>query len=176
MSNLKHFKDFIYRNFKKYKQYEKMSATSNKPAQLYGTAKTHKFDCISNITVESLKFHPIIAQTGTCIYNAAQVISNYLKPLYTQNEFIIHNTQDFPEMIRNQPPLQPNEEYVSYNVESLFTNVPVKKTIEYILEEIYKHDRLPKDLHSSYHQTSPSQADNWKHISLPIQVEGGRPI
>ena len=121
-----------------------MSATSNTPAQLYGTAKTHKFDCISNITVESLKFRPIIAQTGTCMYNAAQVISNYLKPLYTQNEFIIHNTQDFPKMIQNQPPLQPNEEYVSYDVESLFTNVPVKETIEYILDEIYKHDRLPK--------------------------------
>ena len=144
LHELKNFKAFIYRNFKKYEHYEKMCAPSNTPAQLYGTAKTHKFDNISNITVESLKFRPIIAQTGTCMYNAAQVISEYLKPLYVGNEYIIHNTQDFARLIQSQPPLEHNEEYASYDVESLFTNVPVKETIEYILEEIYKNKRLPK--------------------------------
>ena len=47
-------------------------------------------------------------------------------------------------MLKNQPPLQHDEEYVSYNVESLFTNVPVGETIEYILDEIYVHNKLPK--------------------------------
>ena len=35
-----------------------------------------------------------------------------------------------------------DEEYVSYDVESLFTNVPVKKTINYILDEIYVRKKL----------------------------------
>ena len=35
-------------------------------------------------------------------------------------------------MIKQQPPLKENEEYVSYDV-SLFTNVPVRETIEYII-------------------------------------------
>ena len=144
LQELKSFKDFIYRNFRKYEHYDKMCAASNTPAQLYGTAKTHKYDNISNITVDSLKFRPIIAQTGTCMYNAAQVISEYLQPLYAENEYIIHNTQDFPKLIQAEPTLEPNEEYVSYDVESLFTNVPVKETIEYILDEIYKNGRLPK--------------------------------
>ena len=56
-----------------------MLPSSNQPAQLYGTAKTHKFDDINEITVDSLKFRPIIAQTGTYMYKTAQVISEYLK-------------------------------------------------------------------------------------------------
>ena len=144
IDDLKHFNDFIKRHFKDYKHYEKMRGSSNTPAQLYGTAKTHKFENISDITVDSLKFRPIIAQTGTFTYNTAQIISEYLKPLYTSNEYIIHNTQDFPKIIQNQPPLIENEELVSYDVESLFTNVPIDETIEYILDEIYIHKKLPK--------------------------------
>ena len=36
--------------------------------------------------------------------------------------------------------LQDDEEDISY--ESLFTNVPVEETIEYILDEIYENKRL----------------------------------
>ena len=47
------------------------------------------------------------------------------------------------KLIREQPPLEENEEYVSYDFESLFTNVPIHDTIKYILEEIYTHNKLP---------------------------------
>ena len=46
-------------------------------------------------------------------------------------------------IMSEQPPLDPTEEYVSYDVESHFTNVPVMETIDYILDEIYEKDRLP---------------------------------
>ena len=117
--------------------------SSNTPAQVYGATKTHTFENISDITVDSSKFRPIIAQTGTYTYNAAQVISEYLKPLYINNEYIIHNTQDFHNIIQNQPSLNENEELVSYDVESLFTNVPIDDTIEY-MDEIYIYKKLPK--------------------------------
>ena len=39
LKDLKTFRDFLYRNFKDHRKYEKMLPTSNKPAQLYGTAK-----------------------------------------------------------------------------------------------------------------------------------------
>ena len=39
------------------------------------------------ITVVSLKFRPIIDQTGTFTYNATKVISDYLKTL-CKNEYI----------------------------------------------------------------------------------------
>ena len=143
LGDLRRFKDFLYRNFRNYKDYQKMLPQSNTPAQLYGTAKTHKFDNIDQVTIQELKFRPIIAQTGTYLYNTAQVISDYLKPLYEGNPFIIHNTQDFADMLKNSPPLGADEEYVSYDVESLFTNVPIADTITYILEQIYDHKKLP---------------------------------
>ena len=43
--------------------------------------------------------------------------------------------------LKQQDPL-PDEEYVSYDVESLFTNVPVHETIDYILQEIYVKEKL----------------------------------
>ena len=39
-----------------------MLPKSNQPGQLYGTAKTHKFDNIDDIALENLKFRQIIAQ------------------------------------------------------------------------------------------------------------------
>ena len=45
--------------------------------------------------------------------------------------------------LKQQDPLLRDEEYVSYNVESLFANVPVHETIDYILHEIYVKEGLP---------------------------------
>ena len=40
-------------------------------------------------------------------------------------------------------PLKHDEEYVSCDVQSLFTNIPLKETIDYILEQIYVHNKVP---------------------------------
>ena len=45
-------------------------------------------------------------------------------------------------MLFSIPPLQDDEEYVSYDVESLFTNIPIQETINYITEQIYIHKKL----------------------------------
>ena len=42
----------------------------------------------------------------------------------------------FAEIIKNDV-LDPDEEYVSYVVESLFTSIPVKEKKDYIITEIY---------------------------------------
>ena len=138
------FRSFLYRNFKKYEHYENMPPTSNQPGQLYRTTKTHKFDNPADITVDNLKFRPITAQCGTYTYNASPVIVNYLKPLFSNNEYIIRNTPKFAKIIREQDPLKSNEQYVCYDVESLFINVPVHEIIEYIITELCVESKLPK--------------------------------
>ena len=47
-------------------------------------------------------------------------------------------------MIKNQTPLSSDEEYVSYDVDSLFTNIPVEETIEYIIHQIYNEKKVPQ--------------------------------
>ena len=40
-------------------------------------------------------------------------------------------------MLSSIPPLQDDEEDVSYDVESLFINIPMQETINYIIEQLY---------------------------------------
>lgn len=84
-----------------------------------------------------------MAQAGAYMYDTAQVISECLKPLYKDKDFVIKNTQDFAQLILEQPPLEDSKEFVSYDVESLFTNIPIHDTVKYILEEICTHKELP---------------------------------
>ena len=113
LKELSRFQDFLYRNFHNYERYKDMKPDSNQPARLYGTAKTHKFETLEDITVANLKFGTIIDQTGMLTYNVSKVISNYLRPL-CKNEYSINDTQKFPSMLSSIPPLQDDEEDVSY--------------------------------------------------------------
>ena len=113
-----------------------MTSSSNQQARLYGTAKTYKFNFTKDITRDNLKFRPIIDQTGTYTYKTAQIIDEQLRPL-SRNEYTINDTQQFPDRIKNLPLLPQDEECVSYDVEALFTNVPLQETIDYIIDEIY---------------------------------------
>ena len=45
-------------------------------------------------------------------------------------------------MLSSIPPLQDDEEDVSYDVESLFTNILIKERINCITEQIYAHKSL----------------------------------
>ena len=129
LKDLKLFKNFLYRNFKNYEHYDEMLPKSKQQRQLYGTAKIHKFTNIDEITIDSLNFHPIITQTRTYPDNVAQVRAEYLKPLCNGNNYIIRNTHEFSMSLKQQDPLLLDEEYVSCDVESLFTNVPVMKLL-----------------------------------------------
>ena len=55
-------------------------------------------------------------------------MSDYLQPL-AHNDYVIKDTLAFAEIIKNDV-LDPTEDYVSYHVESLFTSIPVKETID----------------------------------------------
>ena len=120
-----------------------MRSASHEPGKLYARAKTHKFNSLNGITVDNLKFRPIISQIGTYTYKASRVMSQYRKSL-CENEYKINDTQTFELMIKNQIPLIPDEEYVSNDVDSLFTNIPVEETIEYIIYQIYNEKKVPQ--------------------------------
>ena len=91
---LSRFQNFPSRNFHNYEHYKDMQPESNQPARLYGTAKTHKFETLEDINVVNLKFQTIIYQTGMFTYNAAKVVSDYLRTL-CKNEYSINDAQNF---------------------------------------------------------------------------------
>ena len=137
--DLHNFRTFIYNNFKTCPFYNDLWSNKNQPGRLFCTAKTHKFANVNDITLGNLKLRPIIDQTNSYSSNAAQFLSDYLKPLQDK-EYMLYDTLKFPDLIRKLPPKGLDEEDVSYDVEALFTNVPINVTIDYIIDEIYEKE------------------------------------
>ena len=96
-SDLKRFQDFLYRY-----SYERDIYASNScpTGQFFATAKTHKFQPISEVNLDQLKRYPIIDQTGFTFTKYQRFIARYLIPL-TKNEYNINNTLSFLELLKN---------------------------------------------------------------------------
>ena len=103
--------------------------TSTQPARAHGLPKIHKsFDTLP-------PFRPVI----DTIEELLKFLTRLLNPL-TINEFSIKDTFDAVSHINNLPRKLFDDGYrfVSFDVKSLFTNVPLKKTVDIILNRIYK--------------------------------------
>ena len=113
--------------------FKKILPQSARIARAHGLPKMHKhFDNISS-------FRQIVNTTGTTHYSAGKYSSELLNPL-TQNECSLRDSFDVAKRINRIVPLvQGNEEYmfVSLDVVSLFTNVPLHKTVNIILKRVY---------------------------------------
>lgn len=74
-----------------------MRPVDNQQARLY---RTHKFDYVNDILFGSIKFQPITDRTAFYMYNAVQVISDYLF-LLCKNVYTTTDTQSFPQHLSN---------------------------------------------------------------------------
>ena len=140
--HLETFQGFLFRNLKNNPSQEKMRPKSNQPVKLCATANTLKLKDIDERTVEKLKFRTIVNQTDTATYDATKVIDDYLKPLACNDclNDVINDCFKLPDMLKMLPPLQKDEEYVSYDFDSLFKNISLKEKIGYIIHKICKTD------------------------------------
>ena len=59
------------------------------------------------------------------------------------NQYKISDTQKFASLIKDQPPLYDDEEYVSHGIDFLFPNIPVAETIGYTIHQIYTEKKIP---------------------------------
>ena len=103
--------------------------------------KTHKkFDTLP-------KFRPIIDTTNTPHYNVGKFLSNLLHPL-TLNDYSLTNSFDAVTQINNIPKhlFREGYQFVSFDVVSLFTNVPLSRTVQIILDRIYKEKLIDTKL------------------------------
>ena len=100
------------------------------PGYLYGNIKTHK---------PGNKLRPIISQVTTPTYETAKQLDDIIKP-YIPSKYMLKSRDEFINIIQTTKPDNPPS---SLDVESLFTNVPVKETIDIILRNVYNHPTLP---------------------------------
>ena len=124
--------------------YKNIRPRHAKPARAHGLPKIHKaFDLLP-------KFRPIIDTTGTTHYSVGKFISELLQPL-TNNEYTLKDTFDAANRIKTIPPALFTEgyEFVSFDVESLFTNVPLQRTLKIIEDRIYNKKLVKTKLKKS---------------------------
>ena len=100
---------------------------------LYGLAKTHK-----NKT--PMPFRPVLSATGCYNFSLAKFICKVISP-FCYSKYCLKNVDEFLVKIkdfrRNVPP-NATVTQCSYDVESLFTNIPLDKTIEKLVEKIFR--------------------------------------
>ena len=100
------------------------------PGYIYGNVKTHK---------SGNPLRPIISQIPTPTYNLAKSLNKIISP-YIPNQYTIKSTENFLDILHNS---ESSGIIASLDVESLFTNVPVDKTIDIIINNVYSHPNLP---------------------------------
>ena len=101
--------------------YKWLTPTGSAPGKLYGLAKVHKKDC---------PLRPVNCMIGTPEYQMAKFIDSKIKP-YIPSEYTVNSTEAFINKLRSYK-VTDGDICVSFDVKSLFTNVPRSYTIDKI--------------------------------------------
>jgi hypothetical protein len=86
-----------------------------KPPQLYGLPKIHKADFL----------RPIVSSFGSSCYTLAEYLHKILSPLVGNTDSFLKNSEPSIKLIK-EVNLQNEDCFVSIDIVSLFTNVPVE--------------------------------------------------
>ena len=102
------------------------NSTGSKPGRLYGLPKVHK---------DGVPLRPIVSCIDSYTYNLAKYLVRILQPI-CDSEFSLKDSFTFGSEMRHitQAPFM-----VSFDVVSLFTNIPIDETIDLCLDKLF-HD------------------------------------
>lgn len=106
--------------------YNDLHVSGSQPGILYGLPKIHK---------PNLPFRPIFRACGTATYSLAKFLVPLLAPI-TENEFTLKNSYEFASEVRGLK-LSDGMVMASFDVENLFTNIPVQETIDIAIDSLF---------------------------------------
>ena len=127
---------------------------------MYGLAKVHKI-----VTDGLPSFRPILSAIGTPTYKLATFLVPILEPL-TTNEYTIKDSFTFAEELQS---FDSKLVMASFDIESLFTNIPLQETIDLCVENLFQDrthvDNLSKDSFRELLTTTMTEFDQefYKH-------------
>ena len=108
--------------------YNSLYVSGSAPGVLYGLPKTHK---------PGQKMRPILSTINTPSYRLCKFLVPIIEPL-TQNNYTLKDSFQFADLINSSQYAQFH--MASFDVESLFTNIPVKETVSIICEDLFKEE------------------------------------
>ena len=94
--------------------------------KLCGLPKVHK---------ESVPLRPIVSCIGSPSYQLSKYIASIISPLAGKTSSHVLNSKDFAETMRDVTAAS-DESLVSFDVTSLFTNVPIGEAVDVIRERM----------------------------------------
>ena len=102
---------------------------------MYGLPKPHKKD---------VPLRPILSMTGSAQHQLAKYLSSLLEPVLTlYSSKCIRDSFTFADIIKT-PNLDPSSVFLcSFNISSLFTNVPLAETIQISADALYSSEHPP---------------------------------
>ena len=124
-----------YKNFFSKSDYENIYPKGSVPARIYGLPKIHKqFSTVP-------PFRPVVSSIGTFNYHLARYLGSLLTPILPM-EYAAKDTFTFVQELK-EVSLR-NKYMVSFDVCSLFTNIPLDETINIAVDLIFeKHQNFP---------------------------------
>ena len=120
---------YIRKYFKKVTNYQELIPSGSQPGKLYGIAKVHK---------TNVPLRPVVSMVGTPEYKLAKYVDNLIKS-HIPNTYLLRSTENFIERLKECPCNNKNT-MVSFDVVSLFTNVPLAETIELVIKRLYDNN------------------------------------
>ena len=114
-------------------EYGKLCPSGSLPARFYGTPKMHKFSSSDSFH----KLRPIVSSIGTFNYNLSRFLRDLLSPL-VPNDYSSKDTFSFVSQIMNAN--LSRKFLVSYDVTSLFANIPLQETIDIVINLVFNHN------------------------------------
>ena len=112
--------------------YKRLYPTGEVSSKFYGLPKVHK---------PGIPLRPIVSSTGTATYNTAKELARILKPLVGSSIHHVLNTRDSVEQIKDTR-FKQGECIFSYDVEALFTSVPIQPVINIIKQKLANDTEL----------------------------------
>jgi hypothetical protein len=109
------------------KEYNFCRPRGSQPARIYGLPKIHK---------TGVPLRPIVSASGTFNYHLAKLLANKLDYL-RKNVTIIKDTFTFVDELLSLKFDNSQIKMISFDITSLFTNVPLNRTIQIILDKLY---------------------------------------
>ena len=115
-----------------------LMASGTQPGIMYGAPKIHK---------QGIPLRPILSAINTSSYNLSKHLVTKLSPL-TVNEYTLKNSYEFVTLI-NSTKNANNYIMCSFDIVSLFTNIPLQETLDIILKLLFpnpddKYDNFDK--------------------------------
>jgi hypothetical protein len=112
--------------------FHKLNPNNSVPPHIYGLPKIHK---------PGMPLRPIVSCIDSPCHKLARYLTDILSPLVGKSPSYVKDSKHLVEML-SQVTVQPDDIMASFDVESLFTNVPIEETLEILKDKLEKDTDL----------------------------------